>query len=156
MKYKFKEALLPDNIPCATKKDFGKGCPNSLTIHWIGPYPKQDCNIVRNWWLTGGQQGSAHFIIKDNDVMQCWPLSRTAWHAGNSEGNNTSIGIEVVPKNEEGEFSDESIETLKAFIDDFFPSLPLKRHYDWSKKDCPRYYVNEERWAELKRRLGRA
>ena len=152
---KFKEDFLPDSIPCATCTDFAKGYPDSVTIHWIGPYPKQNCDIVRNWWLTGGQQGSAHLIVHDENVMQCWPFTRTAWHAGNSKGNNTSIGIEVVPRNEDGEFSDASIETLKEALDKFFPGLPLKRHYDWSKKDCPRYYVDEERWAALKERLGR-
>ena len=155
-KYSFLEKFLPEGIPADSKEKFKAGFPDSVTIHWIGPYPHHTCDIVRGWWEKGGGEGSAHFIVKDNDVMQCWPLDKVAWHAGNSKGNRTSIGIEVVPMDEEGQFSAGSIATLKAVLDDFFPGLPIMRHYDWSGKDCPKYYITGDRWDSLKALLGRA
>ena len=155
-KYNITKNYLPDGIPADSREAFKEGYPDSVTIHWIGAYPWQSPEIVRSWWETGGGEGSAHFIIKDNEVLQCWPLDKVAWHCGNSKGNRSSVGIEVVPLDEDGQFSVASIATLKEVLDSFFPGLPLLRHYDWSGKDCPRYYIAEDRWDMLKLLLGRA
>ena len=155
-KFELKECLLPEGIPADSKEYFKEGCPDSVTIHWIGPYPWQTPEIVRNWWEKGGSEGSAHLIVKDDEVMQVWPLDKVAWHCGNSKGNRSSIGIEVVPLDLEGQFSVLSINTLKAVLDDLFPGLPILRHYDWSGKACPLYYIEEGRWERLKELLGRA
>lgn len=153
--YTLKQEFLPEGIPCDSG-ELIKGGPSSVTIHWIGAYPEQSIDEVRSWWEKGGGEASAHIIIKDDEACQCWPFDKVAWHAGNSEGNRTSVGIEVVPMNTEGEFSKASIKALKAILNDFFPDLPIKRHYDWSGKDCPAYYVDEARWKKLKKELGRA
>ena len=155
-KFELKEYFLPEGIPCDSGEYFKEGKPDSVTIHWIGPYPWQTPEIVRNWWEKGGGEGSAHLIVKDDEVMQVWPLDKVAWHCGNSKGNRSSIGIEVVPLDLEGQFSVLSINTLKALLDDLFPGLPLFRHYDWSGKDCPKYYIADDRWDKLKQLLGRA
>lgn len=154
--YEKTEDFLPEGIPCDSGEWFKEGKPDSVTIHWIGAYPWQTPEIVRSWWATGGGEGSAHLVVKDREVLQCWPMSKVAWHCGNIGGNRSSIGIEVVPCNIEGEFSVASIATLKAVLDDLFPGLPLLRHYDWSGKDCPRWYVDDDRWDMLKLLLGRA
>ena len=108
-------------------------------------------------YVTGGliQKGeaSAHFIVKDSEVLQCWPTSKVAWHAGCKQGNDTSIGIEVIPMNVEGEFSKLSIKTLRQLLDTL-PLVPIIRHYDWTGKECPKYYCNS-RWEQLLKELGR-
>ena len=81
-------------------------------------------------------------------------VNKVAWHAGCKAGNNTSIGIEVIPKNAAGEFSDRSIATLKELLDSL-PHLPIVRHYDWTGKACPAYYTNNDKWQELLKKLGR-
>jgi N-acetylmuramoyl-L-alanine amidase len=132
----------------------------SITIHWIGPYPKQAVETPREWWIKGpsglGMDASAHFIVKDDDVLQCLPTTEVAWHCGCS-GNYTSLGIEVVPSDMEGQFSAASIRSLKALLKTL-PNVELKRHFDWTGKDCPRYYTplamsGDARWAELKQYL---
>ena len=154
--YVIAEHFLPEGLPCDSGERFKEGKPDSVTIHWIGPYTWQTPEMVRDWWEMGGGEGSAHFIIQGVVVWQCWPLDKVCWHCGNLEGNRSSIAIEVVPCTVAGEFSLQSIATLKALLDDLFPGLPLYRHYDWSGKDCPRYYVDEDRWKSLKALLGRS
>lgn len=146
--------FLPVVSKCYTGMKFAPECPSTITIHWIGPYPGQTPEDVRHWWISSEGDASAHFIIKDNRCVQCWEIDQIAWHAGCRQGNYTSIGIEVIPKNEAGEFSDESIETLKELLNTL-PRLPLVRHYDWTKKACPKFYCNDKEWNKLLKRLGR-
>lgn len=151
---KIKEAFIPDTCSCATHHGFDNGKFSVITIHWIGPYPGQTPEQVRNYWITSKGEASAHFIIKDDECLQCWPLDVVAWHAGCRAGNYSSIGIEVIPKDTDGEFSEKSINTLKQLLDTL-PKLPIVRHYDWTGKDCPKYYCNNERWERLLKILGR-
>ena len=152
-----------------------------IIIHWIGPYPHHNLTGVRSWWENGsdgrGVQASAHFIVKDENVLQCLPLNEVGWHSGDSR-NYESIGIEVIPMNTAGEFSELTKKTLKelvSFIREKINSdLQLERHFDGGNgKDCPRFYTpvislldgggrvtnppgGEERWEELKQYLNEA
>ena len=79
----------------------------------------------------------------------------TGEDANLSNISTEEIGIEVIPENTDGRFSDASIETLKTLLDKYFPRLPLVRHYDWTGKDCPKYYVDSNNWKDLLEKLGR-
>jgi len=145
-----------------------------IIIHWIGPYPNQVVSSPWNWWENGsdgtGVRASAHFIVKNDDILQCLPLDEVGWHSGDSR-NYESIGIEVIPKNEQGEFGSITIDTLQRLIqhirEEIGRPLPLERHFDGTqKKDCPRFYTplseiitkdtmgndqrGEQRWEKLK------
>jgi len=151
----FKQDFIPENAKCNTHNHFDNEMGTTVTIHWIGPYPGQTPEQVRSYWITSNGEPSAHFIIKDDECLQCWPINKAAWHAGCRAGNYTSIGIEVIPENEAGKFSEKSIATLKELLDRYFPNLPLVRHYDWTGKECPKYYVNINEWKALLEKLGR-
>ena len=144
---------IPDGNSCDTKMWFKKW-PDSITIHWTGPFPGQTPTDVRDYWCISPGEASAHFIIKDDEVLQCWPINKVAWHCGNKIGNESSIGIEVIPCNKEGQFSEKSITTLKELIATL-PVLPVIRHYDWTGKKCPEYYVDRERWQDLVSRIAK-
>lgn len=150
---KFRINYIPEGSKCDTKRFLDN--TSTVTIHWIGPYPEQTPDQVRKYWIDSNGEASAHFIIKDDECLQCWPISKAAWHAGGPAGNYSSIGIEVIPENKEGRFSDASIETLRELLDKYFKDLPLVRHYDWSGKDCPKYYVDNNNWTDLLEKLGR-
>lgn len=143
---------LPNNSPADTKRYFTSE-PLFVTIHWVGPYPGQTPDIVRDYWIASRSEASAHVIIKDDVVMECWPLNKIAYHAGHSIGNDYSIGIEIIPENKVGRFSEQSLKTLKEYIDTYLPNKPIVRHYDWSGKLCPAYYCVSEHWTELKEKL---
>lgn len=151
-KLNIEKQFIPTDSKCFTGIQLPKEGPSSITIHWIGPYPDQTPEDVRHWWISSGGEASAHFIIKDERCVQCWSTDLVAWHAGCKQGNLTSMPIEVIPKNKEGEFSDESIETLKLLLREL-PKVYIVRHYDWTKKDCPKFYVDEERWNSLLKKL---
>jgi N-acetylmuramoyl-L-alanine amidase CwlA len=132
---------------------------NSITIHWIGPYPFQSVYEPRQWWIDSSSVASAHFILKGDTVLLTVPTTEVAYHCGCKEGNNSSIGIEVIPVTTDGDFSDLSIQTLKELLG-ILRKVELKRHYDWTGKDCPLYYTplstiadGEMRWIALKGRL---
>lgn len=150
---RLKKDLIPSNAKCATHRKFDAGEPSVITLHWIGPYPGQTPGMVRDWWIRSEGEPSAHFIVKDDTVLQCWDIDTVAWHAG-EVGNKISIGIEVCPRNKDGEFSDKTIETLKELLDTL-PRLPIVRHFDWTGKNCPAYYVDSDKWSDLLVKLGR-
>lgn len=144
-----------------------------IIIHWIGPYPYQVVSSPWNDWENRNGEGvvaSAHFILKDSDLIQCVPLNEIAWHSGDDRNFN-SIGIEVIPINEAGEFSKSSIDTLRSLIQHIRKEtgldLPLKRHFDGTQgKPCPLFYTKfspvitkdangidvngQRRWEDLK------
>jgi len=140
--------LLTSGKPARSGIKFTKPV-TKIIIHWIGPYPHHNPSIVRDWWEKGndgkGVQASAHFIVKENVCMQCLPLDEVGWHSGDSR-NYESIGIEVIPMNEAGEFSKTSIDAVCSLIrhikGEKKSSLTIERHFDGAqKKDCPRFYT---------------
>jgi N-acetylmuramoyl-L-alanine amidase len=171
-----KMKLTENLLPIGPDRPGTKMSPSSITIHWIGPYSSQTPDVVRSWWMNPSSgQASAHFIVKDKDVMQCIPIDEVAWHAGTPKGNYYSVGIETIPKNTAGEFSEDTILTLKEvcnLIKTKFPEInQVVRHYDWTQKDCPRYYTpitslldgggrvanpegGDKRWENLKKRIA--
>ena len=146
-----------------------------IIIHWIGPYPGQVVTTPWNWWENGnsvtgktdgtGVRASAHFIVKDDDVLQAMPLDEIAWHSGDMR-NFDSIGIEVIPASTNGEFSLKTLDTLKLLIQHIRKEtgldLSLKRHFDGTQgKPCPLYYTEfsdiaggQQRWENLKEFLN--
>lgn len=161
--------MIIENLLTSKKsRPFEKMEPESITIHWIGPYPSHNPSGVRNWFEKGndgsGSGSSAHFIVSENEILQCVPVNEKAWHAGdgrNGKGNSSSIGIEVIPDDKEGSFSGRTIARLGELLS-VLPKLPLVRHFDWSGKDCPKYYTPKAedgeagngRWERLKETLG--
>lgn len=163
-------------LPVGPDRPGTKLIPTSITIHWIGPYSGQVPKNVKDWWNDKSSgQASAHYVIKDDEIICTVPPTEVAWHAGCTKGNTTSIGIENIPQTNVGMFSEKTINTLTelcTMLHDKYPTITLVvRHYDWTKKDCPRYYTpitslldgggrlsnpvgGEERWKELKKRIA--
>jgi len=137
-----------------------------VLVHWIGTYI-QRITTPRDWWEFGsdgtGVAASAHFVVKDEYVIQCLPLDEQGAHSGDAR-NLYSIGIEVCPMNIEGEFSSQSINTLRDLVrhiqNQLGRNLEINRHFDGvQKKDCPRWYTpyvsgGEDRWQLLKTYLA--
>lgn len=103
---------------------------------------------------------SATYFIDDGDtIYQCVSERDTAWHCGEAASrngcyNSNSIGIEVC-EGADGKFTDNEIANLSWLVKDIMkryniPASRVCRHHDVTGKECPWYYSNDGRWAELK------
>ena len=117
----------------------------------------------KNRFVSGAPEASAHYFIDDGDtVWQCVRDTDTAWHVGEAQSRNgcyntNSIGIEVC-ETAGGWFTDKEIATLRELVRglmDFYgiPAERVCRHHDVTGKDCPWYYSDDDRWAELKAQI---
>jgi len=61
-----------------------------------------------------------------------------AWHAGNAEGNATSIGIECRPEATDGDY--QTIAELIRYLRGIYGDVPLRPHNSWSSTACPGDY----------------
>lgn len=99
---------------------------------------------------------SAHFIIGiEGEILQIVPLDEIAYAV--QTRNEDSISIECCYKYENGQFTQETYDSLiklLAWLVDTYELEPddILRHYDCGGKKCPLYYVeNEDAWRILKK-----
>jgi len=119
-----------------------------ITVHSTG----NDKSTARNErdYLTNPSNTTEtgfHYVVDDKQIIECIPISEVAWHAGDGRGNGNmkSIGIEICE-------SGDRVLTIKNAI--WLIQLLMKkhninkvvRHYDWSKKICPRIMYDKGTW----------
>ncbi len=102
---------------------------------------------------------SAHFIIGINgEILQLVPLDEIAYAV--QTRNQDSISIECCYKNQNGQFTQETYDSLielLAWLVNTYELEPddILRHYDCGGKKCPLYYVDhEDAWRILKKDVG--
>lgn len=134
---------------------------SKIVIHYVGN-AGSSAEANRNYFENQGKIGkqvSAHYIVGLNgEIVQCIPDNEVAFHAGEYTTNRNSIGIEVCHPDSTGKFTEITINALSELVH----SLMLKynisaenviRHYDVTGKKCPLYYIDNNRWNELKSRI---
>ena len=101
------------------------------------------------------RSASAHFIIGYNgEILQCVPLDEIAYAV--QTRNEDSISIECCYKAENGQFTQETYDSLirlLKWLTDAYDLEPddILRHYDCGGKKCPIYYTeHEDAWNQLK------
>ena len=128
------------NSPNFTKGRGGNKI-TSITIHWWGdPKTNPTAEGVVNWLCNPASQVSAHFVITGTG-RRAWQLvndSDTAWHAGNWNGSQTSLGLELDPRCRKEDY-DVAAEVI-ADLWKYYGKLPLKKHKDWTNTACPGNY----------------
>lgn len=145
-----------DYIPITTPNNRRPGIklePSSITIHNT-ENPSSTANNERRWLtnLSNSRTASYHIVIDEHEAIEVLPLNEVAWHAGDGSkaeaGNRSSIGIEIC---ESGNYE----LTLKHAVELVAHMLyerkwgvnRLKRHYDWSRKNCPRLMNQDGKWT---------
>lgn len=103
---------------------------------------------------------SAHFIIGINgEILQIVPLDEIAYAV--QTRNEDSISIECCYKYENGQFTQETYDSLIKLLAWLVDTYELEtddilRHYDCGGKKCPLYYVDhEDAWRILKQDVGK-
>lgn len=103
------------------------------------------------------QELSWHYTVDDHEIWHHIPDNETAFHAGDhmddGGGNKNGIGVEMCV-NADGDYEQtlKNTQKLAAYllhkyhlaIDD------LKKHQDFSGKNCPSRLLNAGRWDEFK------
>ena len=122
--------------------------PTSITIHQtgnIGASAKANHNYQKNCNKSGERIASWHFTVDDVAIYQAQSTNYKCYHAGCSTGNNTSIGIEICMFNNAERQKKaylNAIELVKILMKYHgFGISKVKRHYDWTKKDCPQWLI---------------
>lgn len=131
-----------------------------IVVHYTAGTGSARNNCI--YFSNGNRNASAHYFIDDDYIYEyADPAKYATWHVGDGKGkygitNSNSIGIEVV--NTGNAFSEAEIEKLTWLVQKLMrefdvPASRVVRHYDASRKQCPRYYVNGTRWKALHSRI---
>lgn len=99
---------------------------------------------------SNNNQVSFHVVIDEKEAVQVIPFNRNAWHSGDGRGNGNmkSIGVEIARSMDNGYSGPKSKRYMQAeknaavyiahvMHEKGWGMDRLRRHYDWSRKDCP-------------------
>lgn len=128
-------------------------CPHSMKPKWITVHNTANDASARNeisYMRRNNEQVSFHAAIDDKEVVIGIPFNRNAWHAGNPDykggnprtGNLYSIAIEICYSKSGGARFDAAEDNAARYIASLLKAYGwgidrVKRHYDWSRKNCP-------------------
>lgn len=137
-----------DHIPKSkTKRPRTKIVPEYITIHSTGN-PNSTARNERGWLTNPSNTRTAswHIVIDEKEAIEAIPLDEIAYHAGNRNGNNKSIGIEICESGNRQKTLDNAVKLVaKMLYERGWGVDKLRRHYDWSGKNCPRI-LNRNNW----------
>src|SRR5690625_2462234 len=140
-----------DHIPKNTPNNRRPGtymAPSTITIHGAAN-PTSKAKNERGWLTnpTNNRKASYHYVVDAVDIIEVIPSTEVAYHSGDSEGNRSSIGVEICEINYDQSLSNAVKFIAKMLNDRGWGVDRLRRHHDWSGKNCPRLMNNDGRWS---------
>lgn len=142
-----------DHIPFSTdynRRPNIKMVPNSITVHSTGN-PSSNAKGERKWLEnpTNKRTASWHYVVDEKDIIEAIPPDYVAWHTGdgNGQGNRASISIEMCESGNR-QLVLKRTQELVRYLMNKHNIRKVVRHYDWSKKNCPRILNNDCKWTE--------
>lgn len=129
--------------------------PKYITIHSTAN-EKSSAQNERGWLVnpSNNRIASWHIAVDEKEAIEAIPLDEIAYHAGDKIGNNLSIGIEICESgNREKTLKNAVILVADILYRKGWDMDRLRRHFDWSGKNCPRIfnYNNWEGWTKFKK-----
>ena len=131
---------------CPSSK-YSRKCPYGMEPKYITIHNTANDASAKNevsYMLGNNSQTSYHYAVDDKEAVQAIPLNRNAWHAGdgNGTGNRKSIGIEICYSKSGGKRFDQAEKNAAYLTATLLKKYGwgigrVKRHKDWSGKDCP-------------------
>ena len=126
---------------------YSRKCPYSMTPSYITVHNTANDASARNeasYMRSNNNQVSFHDAVDDKEVVHCIPHNRNAWHAGDGSGNGNrkSIGVEICYSRSGGSRFTAAEKNAAAYIAKLLKQKGwgisrVKRHKDWSGKNCP-------------------
>jgi len=152
--------FIVDYIPISQNRRPGiKANMQYLTIHSTGNARSTAKN--ERGWLVNPQNtrtASWHIVVDEREAILAVPLDEVAYHAGDANGNRTSIGIEICESGNRQKTMENAIELTAELLKQYkWKTDKLKRHYDWSRKLCPSILManNWALWHQFIREVDR-
>ncbi|MFF2889851.1 N-acetylmuramoyl-L-alanine amidase [Paenibacillus sp. NPDC057967] len=142
---------IPKSTPCNRRPGIVM-VPTYITIHNTGN-PTSTARNERNWLTNPGNTATAsyHIAIDERETIECLPLNEVGWHAGDGgsgPGNRSSIGIEICESGDYAKTLDRAAELVASLLRERGWGIDkLRRHYDWSRKNCPRLMNKDGKWT---------
>lgn len=139
--------------------------PNTLTIHETDNNASADNEA--SYMLSNNLQVSFHAVADENKVIQLIPFNRNSWAAGDGltgAGNRRSIHLEITYNKDLGyggpisDRMEQAIENAALYVAHVLIQYGwgvghLRRHFDWTRKNCPRKLMLHNRWGAFKNRV---
>lgn len=145
-----------DHIPKSTPNNRRPALamnPTTITIHTTAN-PTSTARNERAWLTnpTNNRTASYHIVVDEREAIEVLPLTENAWHAGDgsgvNSGNRTSIGIEICESGNYAKTLENAAELVAKMLRERGWGVDrLRRHYDWSRKICPRLMYDGGSWA---------
>ena len=135
-----------------------------LVIHDTGNANSgADAFAHSRYFGSGNKNASAHYFVDSKEIVQIIEDSSASWHCGDGYGkygitNQNSIGIELCI-NKDGclcKTLDNALPLIRDLAKKYnIPKDNIVRHYDASRKICPRSLSsnNWQKWLDFKSRI---
>lgn len=143
-----------EHIPKGKIRPGTKIAPTYITIHSTGN-PNSTAKNERGWLTNPSNTriASWHIVVDEKEAIEAIPLDEVAYHAGNKTGNLTSVGVEICESGNREKTIENAVQLVAGMLRERSWGVDkLKRHYDWSGKNCPRIFQpnNWAGWVKFK------
>ena len=146
-----------------------------LVIHYTGNDGDKAANNAA-YFQKNVVKASAHYFVDDTAVYRSVPELTVAWAVGGKKypnadktgggtmygviTNTNSLSVELCDTRKDGTYQateatlGRAVELCRELMARYgIPLDRVYRHFDVTGKHCPSYFVNDQKWAEFKRRL---
>lgn len=136
----------------------GQNKPAYIVIHETDNWSKgADAKAHATAMKNGNLAGTVHYYVDSRSVYQTLNHADGAWAVGDGKGkygitNRNSINIEICVNPETDYYAavDKAEQLAAQLLKQYgWGTDRLKRHYDASRKNCPRRIQAEGRWPEF-------
>lgn len=139
-----------------------------LVLHWTAnERAGANAKANRNYFNTTSTSASAHYIVDDENIIQCIPDDEVAYHVGAKRyteaglklakspygPNYFLLGIEMCVNSDSvwRNTYQNTVELAAYLLKKYDLSIiDLYRHYDITGKECPKMMVNSLEWLMFK------
>jgi N-acetylmuramoyl-L-alanine amidase CwlA len=126
--------------------------PTTITIHNTGN-PTSTAQNERSWLTNpvNNRTASYHIVIDEREAIECIPLNESSWASGDgsspNSGNRTSIQVEICESGNYQKTIDNAVDLVAKILKERnWDVTKLRRHWDWSRKICPRLMYDQGNW----------